>query len=195
VGIFSTLFPKRTQLASVTESDTLAAIPEIENLVITPEQIIEPAPEPNPAPEVAVPTAVALVASVPEAAPEVDISQLRAQAEEIVRSVVHELPDFITVAVVEGASGRILAGKWTGNSGGAVEVATANAEIMRQTYQAIEALQLGPDEQLDDILVMLRYQLHILRVLPHSDWLLYLAIRTQDSNLGLARTVLRNQAA
>jgi hypothetical protein len=42
---------------------------------------------------------------------------------------------------------------------------------------------------------MLRYQLHLLRVLPQVDWLLYLAVRTQDSNLGLARMVLRNQTA
>jgi hypothetical protein len=112
-----------------------------------------------------------------------------------VQSVVQELPDFVTVPVVERTSGHILAGKWAGNSGGAVEVAAANAEIVRLTHEAIEALQLGPDEQLEDILVTRRYQLHLLRVLPQSDWMLYLAVRTQDSNLGLARTVLRNQAA
>jgi hypothetical protein len=134
--------------------------------------------------------------STPEvSAPAVDMSKIRAQAEEVVQGVVQELPDFITVAVVERTSGQILAGKWAGNSGGAVEVAAANAEIVRQTYQAIDALQLGPAEQLDDILVTLRFQLHLMRVLPQTDWLLYLAVRTQDSNLGLARTVLRNQAA
>ena len=163
------------------------------------------APAPAPAPEAeaipeAVETPVAAQASasapapMPPAEPEVS-SQTRAQAEEIVRSVVAELPDFITVAVVASATGQILAGQWAGHSGGATEVAAANAEIVHQTRQSMEALQLAPTEQLEDIVVTLRRQLHLLQVLPQQGWLLYLAIRTQDTNLALARTVLRQHAA
>jgi predicted regulator of Ras-like GTPase activity (Roadblock/LC7/MglB family) len=199
MGLFSTLFAKRPQSSPTAELDTLTATLEPKAPVATSELTTEPVPALAPEPE-STPVAEPLAeeASTPVAvasAPVVDISKIRAQAEEVVQSVVHELPDFITVAVVERTSGLILAGKWAGNSGGAVEVAAANAEIVRQTHQAIEALQLGPAEQLEDILVTLRYQLHLLRVLPQMDWLLYLAVRTQDSNLGLARTVLRNQAA
>ena len=117
--------------------------------------------------------------------------QARAEAEELVRRVVQELPNFLTVAVVEAASGKILAGQWAGHSGGAIEVAAANAEIVRQTRQCIEALQLPATEQLADILVTLRHQLHLLRVLPQAEWLLYLAVRTQDTNPALARAVLQ----
>lgn len=170
----------------------------------------EPAPAPpieEPAAPATAPIADTLVVaaelvSVPEpvadppapAAPEIS-SQVRAQAEELVRSVVAELPDFITVAVVDSATGQILAGQWAGQSGGAVEVAAANAEIVRQTRQALNALQLAPVEQLEGILISLRRQLHLLQVLPQHDWLLYLAIRIQDTNLALARTVLRQHAA
>ena len=122
-------------------------------------------------------------------------SETRAEAEAVVRRVVQELPDFMTVAIVDGASGRILAGQWAGHSGGAVEVAAANAEIVQQTRLCIEALQLGPEEVLEDILITLRRQLHVLRVLPTQNWLLYLAVRTQDTNPALARTVLRTMAA
>lgn len=122
-------------------------------------------------------------------------SETRAEAEAVVRRVVQELPDFMTVAIVDGASGRILAGQWAGHSGGAVEVAAANAEIVQQTRLCIEALQLGPEEMLEDILITLRRQLHVLRVLPTQNWLLYLAVRTQDTNPALARTVLRTMAA
>lgn len=119
----------------------------------------------------------------------------RAQAESLVRSVVGELPHYLTVAVVDITSGQILAGQWAGHSGGAVEVAAANAELMRQAQQAIEALQLSATEQLEDVLITLRHQLYLLRRLPQQDWLLYLAMRAQDTNLGLARTVLRTYAA
>ena len=147
------------------------------------------APVATPAPAAAAPEP----APLPPAAPEVS-SQARAQAEEIVRSVVAELPDFLTVAVVAGDSGQILAGQWAGHSGGAVEVAAANAEIVQQARQCIEALGLAPTEQLEDIVITLRRQLHLLQLLPQPGWLLYLAIRTQDTNLALARTVLRQHA-
>ena len=153
----------------------------------------EPVPEAEATPEVVV-TPVAAPAPASPAQPEVS-SQARAQAEEIVRSVVAELPDFITVAVVASATGQILAGQWAGHSGGATEVAAANAEIVHQTRQSMKALELAPAEQLEDIVVTLRRQLHLLQVLPQQGWLLYLAIRTQDTNLALARTVLRQHAA
>lgn len=139
-------------------------------------------------------TSVAEVAApLPEPPPAPAVSAAdRARAEELVQRVVQELPAFITVAVVEAATGKILAGQWAGHSGGAVEVALANAEIVRQTNLAIEALQVSDTEQLADILITLRYQLHLLRVLPQAEWLLYLAVRTQDTNPALARTVVQS---
>ena len=159
-----------------------------------------PAPAEEAAPLVAVvdPNPVAAVAiadpspaPAPASAPSL---AARAAAEELVRSVVQELPGFVTVAVVERAGGRILAGQWAGHSGGAVEAAAANAEIVNQTYQSLAALQLGPDEQLQDIVITLTQQLHLLRVMPQQPWLLYLAVRSQDTNLALARTVLQGFA-
>jgi hypothetical protein len=192
MGLFTTLFSKRTQPSSAADLDVPTATLEP---MAPPELAVEPVPaQAEPESTIAAKPLAEQVSTPMASAPVVDMSKIRAQAEEIVQSVVYELPDFITVAVVERSSGQILAGKWAGNSGGAVEVAAANAEIVRQTHQAIDALQVGPAEQLDDILVTLRSQLHLLRVLPQTDWLLYLAVRTQDSNLGLARTVLRNQA-
>jgi len=173
MGLFSNLsFLKRSQAGEQPQPATLA--------VEVPPAPLEAAAEPvaeSPAP------------AAPEPASN---SEVRAQAEALVRRVVQELPDFMTVAIVDGASGLILAGQWAGHSGGAVEVAAANAEMVKQTRLAIEVLQLGPEEILEDILITLRRQLHLLRVLPTQNWLLYLAVRTQDTNLALARAVLRN---
>ena len=186
MGLFSNLpFFKRNapepDSAPLVEVPAPAPAPEAEAI---PEAEATPVAVPAPAPP----------APMPPAEPEVS-SQTRTQAEAIVRSVVAELPDFITVAVVAGTTGQILAGQWAGHSGGATEVAAANAEIVHQTRQSMAALQLAPTEQLEDIVVTLRRQLHLLQVLPQQGWLLYLAIRTQDTNLALARTVLRQHAA
>lgn len=168
MGLFSSLsFRKRSQPELVAEAEPAAQV------------AVAPAAAP-----------VAVPAPKPAATP-APSAQVRAQAEELVHRVVQELPAFITVAVVDAATGKILAGQWAGHSGGAVEVAAANAEVVRQTRQCIEALQLTDTEQLADILITLRHQLHLLRVIPQAEWLLYLAVRTQDTNPALARAVLQ----
>jgi hypothetical protein len=104
------------------------------------------------------------------------------------------LPDFVTIAVLEQAGGHILAGQWAGHSGGAVEAAVANAELVRQVQLLLAALQLDAAEYLEDIVITLQQQLHLMQVLPQQPWLLYIAVRSQDTNLALARTVLRSFA-
>jgi len=155
-----------------------------------PEAALEAAPalaaEAAPAAEVAVAPAPEPPAASAPSAP------VRVQAEELVQRVVQELPAFISVAVVEAATGRILAGRWAGHSAGAVEVAAADAEVVRQTRQCLAALQLADDEQVNDVLITLRQQLHLLRVLPQSDWLLCLAMPTQDTNPALVRAVMQS---
>lgn len=169
MGLFSNLpFRKRSQ-------PELAASPEAEA------EVAVAAPEPAPLAE------AELLPELP-AAPMLSAAD-RALADDLVRRVVQELPAFITVAVVEAATGKILAGQWAGHSGGAVEVALANAEIVRQTRLCSEALQLADTEQLTDILITLRHELHLLRALPQAEWLLYLAVRTQDTNAALVRAV------
>ena len=181
MGLFSNLsFRKRGQAEATPALATLA--PEAPAALASTEAVAEPT--------------VVLAPEVAAAVPEPAIStETRAQAETMVRRVVQELPDFMTVAVVDGTSGRILAGQWVGHSGGAVEVAVAHAALVQQTHLAIEALQVGPEELLEDVLITLRRQLHLLRVLPAQNWLLYLAVRTQDTNQALDRTVLRTVAA
>ena len=165
MGLFSNLsFRKRGQPEAALEAAPAAEVESAEVAVV-------PAPEP--------PAAPAPSASV------------RAQAEELVQRVVQELPAFLSVAVVEAATGRILAGRWAGHSGGAVEVAAANAEVVRQTRQCLAALQLADTEQVADVLITLRQQLHLLRVLPQADWLLCLAVPAQDTNPALVRAVIQ----
>ena len=172
MGLFSNLsFRKRGQPEAAIEAAPAA---EMESA----EAAVAPALEPAPAPE-------------PPAAPALS-ALVRAQAEELVQRVVQELPAFISVAVVEAATGRILAGRWAGHSGGAVEVAAANAEVVRQTRQCLAALQLADAEQVADVLITLRQQLHLLRVLPQADWLLCLAMPTQDTNPALVRAVMQS---
>ena len=151
------------------------------------ESLAAEAPAVPPVPAPVAPPAAAPATPAPDPA-------ARARAEALVRQVVAELPDFMAVAVLEAATGRILAGQWAGHSGGALEAAAAHAELVRQVGLLCAALQLDPSEQLEEVMLTLRQQLHLLRPLPASPWLLYLAVRSQGTNPALVRTVLREVA-
>ena len=186
MGLFTNLsFRKRGQ-ESAPASGSASAVMTIEapEPVVVTEAVVAPTLVAVPAAAIPAPAPVVTEAPAPSATE-------RAEAEELVRRVANELPTFITVAVVEAVTGKILAGQWAGHSGGAVEVAVANAEIVRQTLLAIEALELTDTEQLEDILITLRHQLHLLRVLPRPGWLLYLAVHVKDTNAALARSVVQ----
>ncbi|MDO7875123.1 hypothetical protein Q5H93_10305 [Hymenobacter sp. ASUV-10] len=118
----------------------------------------------------------------------------RAQAAEVVRSVMQDLPELLSATVIDIETGRILAEYVAEKTGNTALAAAAHAEMVKQKRQAMTALQLGPEEQLEDILVTQHQQLHLMRVLHNGQWLLSLAANMQDTNLGIVRTVLHTHA-
>ena len=100
---------------------------------------------------------------------------------------------------VDGAIGAALVdfdgGLTLGTVGGGdllnLEVAGAgNLEVVRAKVRTME--QLGLDDQIEDILITLGKQYHIIRPLESlPNMFLYLAIHRDQGNLGLARHQLR----
>lgn len=100
---------------------------------------------------------------------------------------------------IDGAIGAALVdfdgGLTLGTIGGGglldLEVAGAgNLEVVRAKVRVME--QLGLDDQIEDILITLGKQYHIIRPLEsHPSMFLYLAIHREQGNLGLARHQLR----
>ena len=101
--------------------------------------------------------------------------------------------------VVDGAIGVALVdfdgGLTLGTAGGAggldLEMAGAgNLEVVRAMMRVMD--QLGLDDEIEDILVTLGEQYHLIRPLEkHSSMFLYLAIDRGQGNLGLSRHQLR----
>ena len=100
---------------------------------------------------------------------------------------------------IDGAIGAALVdfdgGLTLGTIGGGgildLDVAGAgNLEVVRAKVRVME--QLGLDDQIEDILITLSRQYHIIRPLEaRSTMFLYLAIHRDQGNLGLARHQLR----
>lgn len=110
----------------------------------------------------------------------------------VVEQVRAELPELLAVAVVDVASGASLAAHSGTATFNPATAASFNAEVVKLKLKAMAALQLA-GEQLDDILITLSSQLHLLQLSPDGRRFIYLVVARQSTNLGIARAVLQGQ--
>jgi len=90
----------------------------------------------------------------------------------------------LCAAIVDSGSGMLLGSIGTGVD---MELAAAgNTEVVRAKYKTMQAL--GLNDTIDDILITLGKQYHIIRPLANKDGLfIYLVLDKARSNLALAR--------
>ncbi|SNC76207.1 hypothetical protein SAMN06265337_3268 [Hymenobacter gelipurpurascens] len=115
----------------------------------------------------------------------------KAASERMLQHVLAGLPEVLGAAVVQVASGVALATYTSSREFALSKALGFNAEVVKQQQKALAALQLGPEEQLEEILITLHTQLHLLRLLPDGKRFLYVAVDCRDTNLGIAREVMR----
>ncbi|MBF9219629.1 hypothetical protein [Hymenobacter ruricola] len=113
------------------------------------------------------------------------------KVKKVIKQTLAQLPALTTVAVVEVATGNCLAHVSRLRGFDPATVAAHHAETVRQQQQALAALP-GRAGRLDDILIPLRKQLHLIRVARNGRWFVYLAVQAQDTSLALAREVLKS---
>ncbi len=96
------------------------------------------------------------------------------------------------VALVDSTSGMVLA-----KSGGGLDLdiaAAGNTEVVRAKLRVIEELELN--EEIDDILITLSKQYHIIRPLKDTpEVFIYLVLDSSKANLALARIAVKKADA
>ena len=96
---------------------------------------------------------------------------------------------FIAVAVTEIESGLSF-GNLTIDPSFDPELAAAyNLEVVKAKLSAVKALNLNQD--IEDILITLSNQIHIIDISPNKKFMIYLAADSSKANLGMTRAVLK----
>jgi predicted regulator of Ras-like GTPase activity (Roadblock/LC7/MglB family) len=113
-------------------------------------------------------------------------------AGQAVQNILNDLPGLLAVAVVDISSGMSLASH-TNSTINPDTAAAYNTEVVKQKQKAISALKLQ-GEGIDDILISLTNQLHLLKLVNDGKKFIYLVVNPRDTNLAIAREVVRGQA-
>ena len=112
-------------------------------------------------------------------------------AGQAVQNILNDLPGALAVAIVDISSGMTLASHTNSNIN--PETAAAyNTEVVKQKHKAMQALKLQ-GETIEDILITLTNQLHLIKLVDDSKKFIYLVVNSRDTNLAIAREVLRSQ--
>ncbi|WP_245882917.1 hypothetical protein [Hymenobacter chitinivorans] len=117
--------------------------------------------------------------------------QAEPKASRVIQGLVQALPGLLAAAVVQTDSGNTLAQHSATDQLNPATAAAYNAEVVRQKQKAMAALQLS-GETIDDILISLSTQLHLIKLSADGRQFIYLVANARDTNLGLAREALRH---
>ena len=111
-------------------------------------------------------------------------------AGKVIEAIMTDLPSLLAVAVVDIDSGLALASHSNSPAINPETAATYNAEVVKQKRKALAALKLT-NEKIQDILITLSNQLHLLKLSSDGTKFIYLVVNPRDTNLAVARDVLR----
>ena len=108
-----------------------------------------------------------------------------------VDAIISDLPGLVAVAVVDVTSGMALASHSNSPSINPETAAAYNTEVVKQKQKAMSALKLS-GERIEDILISLTNQLHLLKLNEAGTKFIYLVVNSRETNLAIAREVLRS---
>lgn len=115
------------------------------------------------------------------------------QLEEMISKVESEMSGFIAASVVDLESGMTLAAR-SARSDFDLAVASAyNSELVKQKLKIVKAL--GLKTTLEDMLLTLGDQLHLIKIFPGGHTFLYLAADRASTNLAIVRNAVNKHVA
>ncbi len=115
-------------------------------------------------------------------------------AGQVIDGIITDLPGLVAVAVVDITSGMALASHSNSPTLNPETAAAYNTEVVKQKQKAMSALKLS-GENIEDILITLTNQLHLLKLNTAGNKFIYLVVNSRETNLAIAREVLRTHVS
>lgn len=110
-----------------------------------------------------------------------------------VMGIIADLPGLIAVAVVDTDTGMNLASHSNSEQFNPDMAAAYNTQVVKQNLKAMQTLHLSTGT-LDDILITVSDQYHLIKLLNGGELFVYLAVNSLDTNLAIAREVVRQHS-
>ena len=112
---------------------------------------------------------------------------------DVIEKIQHDASGFIAASLVDLESGMTLAAK-SNRPEFDLSVASAyNSELVKQKMKIMQALNLKAT--LEDMLLTLSDQLHLIKILPRGSGFLYLAADRSATNLAILRSAVNKHCA
>lgn len=115
------------------------------------------------------------------------------QLEEMIGRVEAEMNGFIAASVVDLESGMTLAAKSSRSDFDLAVASAYNSELVKQKLKIVKAL--GLKTTLEDMLLTLGDQLHLIKIFPGGHTFLYLAADRASTNLAIVRNAVNKHVA
>ena len=106
--------------------------------------------------------------------------------DKFVQDIKANVPGFIAVSVTEVKSGV----SYVASSADPNLASAYNLEVVKAKMNALRVLGLEGKEKIEDILITLTNQIHVIDVAPNGTYFIYLVVDSSKANLGITRSLL-----
>ncbi len=112
---------------------------------------------------------------------------------EFKENVMNNVPGVIAFSIVDIKDGLSLISGTKNPKFDPETAAVYNLEVVKAKLKAIKAL--GLKENISDIIITLDNQIHILNVTDDNSFIIYVAIDSKDTSLGMVRSLLNKYSS
>lgn len=110
--------------------------------------------------------------------------------DKFIQDMRNNVPGFIAVSVTEVRSGVSYGADSVDPSFDPNLASAYNLEVVKAKQNALQVLGLASKERIEDILITLTDQIHIIDVSSNGNYFIYLVVDSTKANLGLTRALL-----
>ena len=121
------------------------------------------------------------------------VGATRSSAETLIQQLLRELPELVAVAVIDTASSKMVAAYTATAKFDPYKLTARSTDLFRGLQRMLSTPWLQ-GQQVNDLVVVLDEQLHCLRPMAQGRLISYLVVQLADTNMSLARDILRRHA-